>query len=982
MSNGLHTNKNNGKNGYQPSSLNTSLKADDINQFSGQKVYPLKNGASNPKSVKKTLGQRFSNLTLSRKQLIALIASELLSILGIGIVTRYLITTNLQALSLEQAKSEVEITDITYNIKINQMGFGFRGQSDNPAIIQAASLHNTNQTVAPELKSEIKQILLNEIKARKIEYATLVGRDLKIIVNANANREGEIFNPDNLVSEVFKNSQQIKATRIVSWSELSKESPPLPNNVKNTDALIRYTITPVKDPNTQIVVGALISGDIVNGKEQIVRGTLKATGDGYSAVYLRKPTGAFSLVKSLDGNQPNLELPPEGKSLLAAAAVAEGRAVTARLKIGDRTYSMAAKAVPNRIIETFDGALNIYGDQPIGILVRGTPETALNKLLENSFWIELATLLLACGLVSLSALILRRTIIKPIQELGQTANKFTAGDRSARSEVFANDEVGKLAIAFNKMADTITQQAIRQENEDKITPIINEITSCFRGSLNTSHILNVAVINIRKALQADRVIVYRFNESWEGTIIAESVDANWPTVIGIQIADPCFAKDYASKYQRGRILALENIHKAGLTECHRNQLEQFGVQANLVAPILINSKLYGLLIAHQCSSPRKWQDFEINLLKQVAIPVGYALEQASLLEKVDTAISRAEFTTSEQLQHNEALQQQILKLLKDIQGAAQGDLTVRSGVTFGELGTVAEFVNSIVESLRELVIKVKVSADQVNTAIGYNEAAIRQLTDKALQQAKDINLTSARVSNMTIAMQTLAENAEQAAQVAHNASLTAQKSEEAMDLTVQNISTLRLTIGDTGKKVKRLGEASQQISHVISLISQIATQTNLLAINAGLEAARAGEGGEALAVISEEIGTLSVHCADATQEIEQILEEIRRETSEVVKAMEQGTTQVVEGSRMVEDAKVSLHQMLDVAHQIDALVHSISQVTLSQVETSQAVSNLMEEISQTSEFTSTASRWISDSLQQTVDISQELQEAVETFKVN
>jgi twitching motility protein PilJ len=152
--------------------------------------------------AKPSLWQRFANLSISRKQLIALIASELVSILGIGVVSRFLITSNLHALSLEQAKSELAVTEMTYNIKVNQMGFGFRGQSDNTAIIRAARLNAYNQSLSPALKAEVKQILKNEIDARTMEYATLVGKDFKIIANANADRQGEIFNPDNLVSEV------------------------------------------------------------------------------------------------------------------------------------------------------------------------------------------------------------------------------------------------------------------------------------------------------------------------------------------------------------------------------------------------------------------------------------------------------------------------------------------------------------------------------------------------------------------------------------------------------------------------------------------------------------------------------------------------------------------------------------------------------------------------------------------------------------
>lgn len=988
MTNRLHTNNTRITSEFTTSTLSTPLKIDSQKHFVPEVSSQTKSAVN--LNLKLSLLQRFYNLSISRKQMIALLASELLSIVGLSIVGRVLITTNLQSLSLEQAKSEVAVTDITYNIKVNQMGFGFRGQSDNPAIIKAAIAHASGNRVDAGLKDEIKQILANEIKARKIEYATLIGKDLKIIVNANANREGEIFDPNNLVTQVFNNGQQIKANRIVSWSELSKEAPTLPEGFKNQDALIRYTVTPVKDPSTQAVVGVLLSGDIVNGKDPIVKGTLKATGGGYSAVYLRQPNGEFSLVTSLDKGKSqdinqakaNVKLPKEAKSLLESAAAAEGKAVTGRMKVGDQTYTVAAKAVPRKIIETEEAPIVIYDGKPVAILVRGTPETALNQLLENSFWVEVVTVILAFTIIGIWALILRRAIIKPIEHLQQTTQKFAAGDRTARSQIFATDEIGQLALTFNAMADNITEQVRRQENEVKITQIVNSITAQFRGSLNNGQILNVAVSNTREAIKADRVIVYRFDENWYGKIIAESVGADWPVSLGSQIDDPCFAKNYVNKYQKGIIQATNNIYTANLSECHLKQLQQFGVQANLVAPILINNKLYGLLIAHQCSGPRQWQELEINLLQRVAIPIGYAIEQTLLLEQVDTARSRAEIAAVQERQQNEAIQEQLLYLLRDIEGACQGDLTVRSEVTFGELGTVADFFNSIIESLRGIVTKVKVSAVQVNTAISDNEVAISQLAAKALKQADDINLTLASVDNMTVSIQALAEDAEKAAEFAHEASQIAQESGTVMDLTVQNILQLRSTIGDTAKKVKRLGESSQQISHIISLISQIAMQTHLLAINAGLEAERAGVKGEGFAIIAEEIDELAARCSDATEEIGQIVEKIQLETSEVVQAMEQGTTQVVEGSSIVKEAKIALNQIIKVSSQMDELVQSISQVTASQVDTSQVVSKLMKEISQVSEFTSASSLQVAESLQQTVEISQELQETVETFKVD
>lgn len=361
------------------------------------------------------------------------------------------------------------------------------------------------------------------------------------------------------------------------------------------------------------------------------------------------------------------------------------------------------------------------------------------------------------------------------------------------------------------------------------------------------------------------------------------------------------------------------------------------------------------------------------------------VEQAEAAEQqlsAQTEIARqqTEFA-KEQKQKNEALQQELVQLLGGVEAASSGDLTVRAEISAGEIGIVADFFNSIVESLRDVVTQVKQSTTQVNAALGADEGAMRQLADESMRQAKEIERLLDAVETMSRSIQEVAANANQAAQVARVASTTAQAGGAAMDDTVQGILQLRETVAETAKKVKRLGESSQQISKVISLINQIALQTNLLAVNASIEAARAGEEGRGFAVVAEEVGELAARSAAATKEIEQIVEKIQLETNEVVFAMETGTAQVVEGTHLVANAKKSLEQIMTVSSEIDQLVQSISSATVSQASTSQSMTHLMQEVAQISERTSEFSRQISSSLQQTVEVARQLQGSVDTFKV-
>ncbi|MUG99745.1 PAS domain-containing protein [Scytonema sp. UIC 10036] len=327
----------------------------------------------------------------------------------------------------------------------------------------------------------------------------------------------------------------------------------------------------------------------------------------------------------------------------------------------------------------------------------------------------------------------------------------------------------------------------------------------------------------------------------------------------------------------------------------------------------------------------------------------------------------------------ETLQRQVVALLNDVRAVSKGNLTVRAEISVGEIGVVADFFNAIIENLRHIVAQVKHTAQQVNIYVGENSEAMRLLADDALKQADEITNTLQSLDAMALSIQAVAESAHQAAIMARTASTAAESGNSSMDLTVNNIMNLRLTMAEAAKKVKRLGESSQEIYRVVALIKQIALQTNLIAINTSIEAAKAGEEGRAFGVVAEEVSQLAAQSAQATQEIEQIVDNIQFETTEVVKAVEEGMIQVVEGTDLVRDTKMQLGEILDVSRQIDELVQLISDATVSQAQTSQLVASLMKQIAKDSFHTSEFSRLVSSSLEQTVDVAKQLQDSVAVF---
>ncbi|TRU82179.1 MAG: HAMP domain-containing protein [Microcystis novacekii Mn_MB_F_20050700_S1] len=349
---------------------------------------------------------------------------------------------------------------------------------------------------------------------------------------------------------------------------------------------------------------------------------------------------------------------------------------------------------------------------------------------------------------------------------------------------------------------------------------------------------------------------------------------------------------------------------------------------------------------------------------------------------VVTTTLEAQRRAAETERGREDLQRQVIRLLDDVEGAARGDLTMEAEVSADVLGAVADAFNSTIQNLRKIVRQVKTAAKQVNQASTNSESFARNQSSDALRMAEELAVTLNSVQMMTDSIQRVAENAREAEEVARISSITALKGGDSVERTVAGILQIRDTVSETARKVKRLAVASQEISKIVAVISQIASRTNLLALNASIQAARAGDAGRGFAIVADEVRQLADRAAKSLKEIEQIVVQIQSETGSVMTAMEEGIQQVIDVTERSEQAKKSLEDIIQVSNRIDTLVRSITADTVKQRENSLNVAQVMQSVELTAQETSQESQRVAGSLQKLVTISRELLSSVERFKVD
>ncbi len=569
--------------------------------------------------------------------------------------------------------------------------------------------------------------------------------------------------------------------------------------------------------------------------------------------------------------------------------------------------------------------------------------------------------------------LLSRPLSQPLVNLATTAEQAAAGNLDVQAQFKGTVEVQTLAYGLNNLIvqvkELLEQEQIKAEEAKNWQRIIQSINE----KEDKKEIIDTTVAEIKQILQVDRVIYYQFDQNWQGTVTAESVVVDYPSTLGTEINDPYFSQPYAQKYEQGQIAAIDNWEEVELTDSHRQQLESLAIKANVMTPVLLQGKLDGFLIVHQCSSPRHWQTSEIDFVIQIANQISSAFARLSFLEQLKVEEEKEK-------QAREHLQQRALQLLMEVDPVSRGDLTIRAQVQEDEIGTIADSYNATIENLHKIVNQVKAVSLEVQANTSENEQVISNLAQEAVKQAEEISLSMIQIQKMSESIKGISANAAQAKSAVQNANQNIAAGDEAMNRTVTEINAIQTTVNQAAQKVKQLGESSRTISQAVNLIGRFAAQTHLLALKASIEAARAGEQGKGFAVIADEVRSLAAQSAEATTEIDNLVTRIQLETNEVVEAMNRGTQQVEVGTQLVQQTRQSLTEINAASHEISQLVGAIAQAAIAQAETSGLVSTTIADVAIIAEENSKSATQVSTSIKELRRTAEKLQAGIGQFK--
>jgi twitching motility protein PilJ len=454
-------------------------------------------------------------------------------------------------------------------------------------------------------------------------------------------------------------------------------------------------------------------------------------------------------------------------------------------------------------------------------------------------------------------------------------------------------------------------------------------------------------------------------EYWKSNIHHDSMGGSFQAVIkSNENFYRIYNKDYVAAIKLGAIAAAKPL-------------------ADLTAAYDVNRQTVSTMVAELEKESAKTQASADTLLKTILTALGLLgllilgfiwVIGSRQAKSVDAAVKRLETD-------GQANQMAVLNLLDEMGDLADGDLTVHAEVRENITGAIADSINYTIDSLRDLVTGINRASEQVNSATGAAQGTSVALLEAAEMQSQQITETSEAVNNMTRSILQVSTNASQASQVAQRSLEAATQGSQAVQNTIAGMNGIREQIQETSKRIKRLGESSQEIGEIVELISDITEQTNILALNAAIQAASAGEAGRGFTVVAEEVQRLAERSSEATKQIGAIVKTIQTDTNSAVAAMEKSTEGVVEGARLSDEAGRALTEIETVSNNLARLIQSISAATEAQTQVASVVSNNMKQIQEITTLTTEGTKQTTASVGELTKLAEELRESVSGFKL-
>jgi methyl-accepting chemotaxis protein PixJ len=481
----------------------------------------------------------------------------------------------------------------------------------------------------------------------------------------------------------------------------------------------------------------------------------------------------------------------------------------------------------------------------------------------------------------------------------------------------------QVGFALDNAELLVNAKRLQQEvkDESQWTDYFTDATQQIRLSLKTGDILNTSVREIRRILECDRVVVYSMKQDDYGTIIAESVAPGWTRSLGRVINDPCFKVRYIDHYRSGKVRAWGNIYESGLTPCYIEQLEQLEVKANLAVPIISEGQLFGLLFAHQCSNFRNWQQPEIRWVTQIATQVGFALDNAKLLEQLEESNNTSDRLSHQQHQQTESLKHQVVEMLAN-NGDAYQTLSQEAMRQSETTINVLHQIQKVADSFSGIALNVQ----QIKFQEQQNDLAVQGTQESLARAVNSIANIQHTVQNIAVGFDNINHYCQKLAETVH---------------TIKDVS-------------KQLVQQSMSITRSINR-SQMEQSSQNSIIDS-----------------SDTMFSLMQQLFEATAQVEYLFANIKLEVKEKTIALDSGTQQLISGVGEFQAVRQQLERFAVLNNKMNILIENIAKSVENQTQSSAFAKDSVQEVASIAERISEQSMTITQSFNQLVVLVQQL----------